>query len=526
MPPLSAAKPRAQRIPLNYFKKPDRVALWKRVLAGTAFGLTLIWLLGGLSRGERSNNRYSHGELAVKHQQLDTNCAACHVDFSPVSVQAWNAPLVSPFSREPGPVQILPADGKCQACHPFTSLADIHHGNQKLESLTSCGSCHCEHRGRNVALSQVLDSDCTSCHRDLRANQTDRSIYEDRRKDSDQLANQITGFVKPEEGHPDFRALHQPDPGVIKFNHKVHLTPGIVYAEGARPLTLGDIRAIDTEAFRRYEDLQKEKGDKAPVTLDCGACHEPGDKGFKTWRPSTGEAAYMEPIRYERHCKVCHPLRFDDSLKPDVATVPHGLQPAEVERLVQGAYAALGGTEPEPLRPPTVPLPGKPNAPPPALDTRVDLALKTLFVGKKTCGECHDYERQPADADGKRPVVPARILTSRPEDRSAKPWHSSPTAIPEVWFSHARFNHKSHRFTSEGRKYECRECHANASTSEDRKDKLLPSISKCRECHAPAATVDGKAVGGSRYDCSECHNFHHADEPATRQAVVKVPGGS
>jgi hypothetical protein len=533
MPPVSAAKSRAQRIPLNYFKQPDRMSWWKWLLAGVAVGVTVLWLVGGVLTGERSNERYSHGELAVKHQQLDSHCAACHVDFSPISQNAWNAALVSPFSTDPKNVQILPADAKCQACHPFTSLADIHHANQKLESLTSCGSCHHDHRGRNAALSQVADSDCTSCHRDLGANTIGESIYVDRRGGKaarGPMATRIMGFVTPEDGHPDFRASTQPDPGVIKFNHKVHMTPGIVYAAGARPWPLGDVKAIDAQAYQRYAQLQETKDETAAVKLDCAACHEPGDQGFKSWRPSRGEAAYMQPIRYERHCKGCHPLRFDDSTEFRDVTVPHGLQPPEVVRLVRGAYAARGGKDPRELPAPPVPLPGKPPATSRrALDGPVALALKTLFVGKKTCGECHEYERQDGVLkllpDDETRAVPAGIITGRP-DANAKPWHARTTSIPEVWFSHAKFNHKSHRFRSDQKAITCRECHAGAYTSEDHTDVLLPSIKNCRECHAPAGTVGGKAVGGSRFDCTECHNFHHADDPAGRQAVVKGQGGS
>jgi hypothetical protein len=538
MPPVSGAKPRAQRIPLNYFKKPDQIARSKRLLAGLALGLVLLWLAAGLFFGERSNERYSHGELAAKHQHLDTNCAACHIDFSPISLKAWNAPLGSPFSRDPKHVQVLAADARCQECHPFNTLAEIHHGNQKLESLSSCGSCHREHRGRNAALTQVVDSDCTSCHRDLDANRTAESIYVDRRTDRDRLANRITGFSRPEEGHPDFRASSQPDPGVIKFNHKVHTTPGIVYAAGARPWTLGDVKAIDQDAFKRYAQLQQTTDEKAAVKLDCAACHEPGDQGFQTWRPSQGEAAYMQPIRYERHCKGCHPLRFDDSPEFREAVVPHGLQPAEVVRSVRGAYAAQTGKRPAPSPAPAVPLPGKlPTATVPDQEAMVALALRTLFVGKKTCGECHEYARHedgqlevlPGDPTG---VVPAGLLTGRPSKPAAMLWHTSTTAIPEVWFSHARFNHKSHRTRSDGTAIDCRECHANAygrlrdgadnpSASQDHKDVLLPTIDNCRQCHAPRGTLGGQASGGSRYDCAECHNFHHADDPAGRQAGVK-----
>jgi hypothetical protein len=33
------------------------------------------------------------------------------------------------------------------------------------------------------------------------------------------------------------------------------------------------------------------------------------------------------------------------------------------------------------------------------------------------------------------------------------------------------------------------------------------------QCHAPQKKVDGHLVGGVRYDCTGCHNYHHGTMP-------------
>jgi hypothetical protein len=503
---------------LNYYKRANWTERWKLWLAAIAVIATVGWLGGGLLLGRRSDERFSHGELASKHQHLDTDCTACHVPFSPISRSAWPARLFTAPADHPEPFQVLPADANCQACHPFNSLGGIHHANQKAELVTSCGSCHRDHRGRDANLSRVADSDCTSCHRELQANSTGPSHFTDRRTSADLVANSIRGFADPNDGHPNFRALNRPDPGLIRFNHKLHLTSGIIYLPGARKMTLGDIKDLDEKAYERYRKMQSKESvanESTVVQLSCEACHEPGQRGFQTWRPTKASGAYMQPIRYEEHCQTCHPLRFDDNLKLKDATVPHRLQPQQVRQFVEGYYATHADTAMA-LKLPAVPLPGK--HPPtvsdiPTAQARAQLALRNLFVGKKVCGECHEYDHMPNAGT----ALPGEIITAVKEKRDQ--WQDTTTMIPEVWLPHAKFSHSSHRNYSDGTRIECAKCHS-AAQSESHKDVLLPGIEACRECHAPASAISAGRGGSSRFDCVECHNFHHADDPAGRPATI------
>src|SRR5207245_387103 len=64
--------------------------------------------------------------------------------------------------------------------------------------------------------------------------------------------NTVMQFAKGR--HPQFAILRDQgkDPGKLKFNHKLHMTPGLVLTEGGKPWTLAEIRnAADREPYRQ-----------------------------------------------------------------------------------------------------------------------------------------------------------------------------------------------------------------------------------------------------------------------------------
>jgi hypothetical protein len=112
----------------------------------------------------------------------------------------------------------------------------------------------------------------------------------------------------------------------------------------------------------------------------------------------------------------------------------------------------------------------------------------TLYLGTQTCSECHDFEE--------------------PRTQEPSEWRIKPTNVPEIWFPHASFSHSAHRAV------DCDQCHGEARSSTSSDDVLMPSISDCRTCHAPAETHRGALVrGGARFDCVECHRYHHGVSP-------------
>ncbi len=503
--PRETGKLRAQRIPLDYFRKSDAITRTKLWLTGAALVAALVWWLSGWVPGVQANLRYSHGPVAGVHQAWEAQCEACHVNF-PVGVSALMTPIT-------GKIYATKNDAQCQQCH-MGHASQAHHKNEKPESVPNCGRCHRDHRGREVSLVRVGDSDCTNCHRNLQAHtEGATSPFE----------NKVTAFATD---HPDFRS-RKADPGKIKFNHFQHMLPGQMPDGTAaeNQWTLGRIKALDPAAYERYKNQpwQKGKGDNDAVVLDCASCHQLdsrefgvkdnfiGDVPSAAVLPSRAAGAYMLPITYENQCKACHPIDVKDMKAP----VPHRVQPDELRHFVQGVYTREYLIKQEnPLLDVEVkagvPIPGKEPGGAAAMardaiKAQVDRAMTALLTGKKTCGECH------VDAEGKD-------LTYRPEEPGApeQPLPKiAPSSIPDVWFEHAKFNHMSHRAVS------CRDCHekayafkADGTTRNDpasvtHTDVLIPDITNCRQCHAPAS--GGK--GGVRHDCAECHTYHHGDAP-------------
>ena len=115
----------AQRIDLNYFKRPTplkRAKLWLSLLVPI---LAIVWI--SWYAFHKDARVYSSGRMSASHAILETQCAACHVQKASV------------FSAK---VQ----NQACLSCHD----GPIHHASQV--STPDCATCHTEHRGRiNVA---------------------------------------------------------------------------------------------------------------------------------------------------------------------------------------------------------------------------------------------------------------------------------------------------------------------------------------------------------------------------------------
>jgi len=318
------------------------------------------------------------------------------------------------------------------------------------------------------------------------------------------------------------------DPGVIKFNHKLHLTPGQkIAADQLSPWTLGRMKKIDPGVTERYRiaPWQADKSDSAEVVLDCQSCHQP-DLGTGVRQtvagglPTRAPGAYMAPVNFEQHCKACHPLQFDDA-NPK-ATVPHHLQPDKVREFVTSFFKSDSAKPDAAAARPLAnrPLPGKaaPSTDPKLTDQeRVERAMRTLFIGKKTCGECH-YAEGEVSGSGYLTSIPNRIQVKPTAAVRDAGWFTQLTPIPEIWYTHAKFDHSKHRTV------DCRDCHGaafpfldarmqqpNPSASTTHWDVMMPGIAKCRECHGPTRVQDGSVTAGVRHECTECHVYHHGD---------------
>ena len=110
----------AQRIDLQYFKRPHPLRRWRFVLSLLVPLLAVIWLAGyGLAH---NNHVYSSGRMAPAHAVLRQKCSACHDSHGEFSTAKSS-------------------DQLCLTCHD----GPIHHANQNVTPV--CSSCHVEHRG-------------------------------------------------------------------------------------------------------------------------------------------------------------------------------------------------------------------------------------------------------------------------------------------------------------------------------------------------------------------------------------------
>ncbi len=519
-------KDRWRRIPKNYFKSRDRLQNLKLQLSVLATVLSIAWFASGINWTGSSDSstdlnglRANHGELNRVHAAWANKCDACHVPFEPID----GRPLFSSVAS----VENRSSDKLCMSCH----AGPAHHATMKPEDSKTCAQCHRDHQGADFSLVRLIDGECTSCHSNLTAH----LLLDKKPRDERQFGNVIKFAAEP-ANHPPFRpeaalfADGKPpvDRSKLKFSHARHMMPGIVKKAGDTPYKISDIPIVAERArYQKSADLQ------AAVQLDCASCHVLDSTEVKgsanpavaaVALPVRSSGGYFLPSTFEGSCRACHTLTVLGNNRP--LEVPHGVQPDQVIDFVKQAYSAqILADDPKILSSfvPRAQVPGKSALDLTIQKKRDDLvraALKSLFPDEikpgpgndpasttsnaNNCAECHYYGK--ADAQG----FPSKV---------------EPTNVPQVWFTHAAFDHTAHRGVS------CRDCHAKSYAFEaDGKtpvkdaswvatDYLNPGIENCVQCHAPASTgggwlgmgSTGKSSGGVSFDCTECHRYHNGD---------------
>ena len=453
----------AQRIDLNYFKRPTplkRAKFWLSLLLPL---LALAWIAWrGLSGDHRV---YSSGRMSQAHAVLEKECAACHV-------------------QQAGSFSAKAATKACASCHD----GPVHHSSS--ERSPNCAECHTEHRGR-INLSAASNQACAVCHRDLKS-KGPASKYE----------NHIVSF---EDDHPEFAALRTVagiparDPGTIKLNHAIHLksirrgpTGPLVNLEcgnchhataAEADLTYADpnYRAASV-GYKEYDEV---------LPLRAGALSPP--------EPMNGREL-MAPVKFANACASCHLLSFDKRFDEGV---PHD-EPGVVHTFLVKKFREYIAAHPGEIRvkrDPNRDLIGKPLPPEVRIFTPAQwVAERTTeaedLLWRKTCKQCHAVV--PFEKNSQRKI---EVSTTRPGDTPGISRNSvelpgiAPANITLRWMPHAKFDHSAHTgFT-------CTSCHEKALTSTESSDVLLPGIATCQTCHAR-----GPDHAESR--CFECHTYH------------------
>ncbi|HYC01012.1 MAG TPA: FHA domain-containing protein [Candidatus Limnocylindrales bacterium] len=429
-----------------------RKLAWAATLAAAAGLFALPWLSqrnaapfdpsqpeAERSRGARIlATAWSSGPLSASHAHFTEQCNACHVE---------------------GFEEV--SDNACLACHGGIGAHAAEDAGGAGRDRTRCVDCHDEHRGGRT-LAAFPDSLCASCHANLRATYPETDLLD------------AADFAA---AHAEFRpaVLTQPGSEVqqripldqspreqsgLRFPHDEHLA-------GALRTALG------------------------PVVLECPSCHVADARGET-----------MQAIDFEKHCRRCHTLAFDERA-PDRHAV-HG-DPAALENDLFEFYAtrALRGEEVDEEAPLVARRrPGREL-------TAEEKAGVIRWVGEKTarvrrllladsgaCATCHVLERSAGDVR----VLPARLV---------------PFPGSERWLSRAIFEHRSHASTS------CESCHA-ARRSASATDVLLPGIERCRQCHGGEQPRTGRIAS----PCTSCHDFHRERFGAMHGERAAIEEGS
>ena len=455
----------AQRIDLNYFKRPTplkRAKFWLSLLLPLC---ALIWIAW---RGFSGDHRvYSSGRMSRAHAVLEKECAACH-------------------AQQAGAFSAKATDSACLDCHD----GPIHHAVSSIGGKRlACAECHTEHRGR-VNISSASNQACAKCHADL-SGESGPPHYE----------AHIRSF---EDGHPEFAVLrkdrpdHVPRWAGVRLNHAIHMKP-----------------------IRR--------GPNGPnVQLRCGNCHNPpsigpdltySDPAYRSaavsykfsdqylnsfgnsLRPLTPLSGreLMAPVKFANACAGCHSLSFDKHF--DIG-VPHD-EPKVIRAFLLKKFQEYIGAHRAELRVPRDPnrnLTGKPEGPAfrmltPAQWVEERTSDTEELLWRKTCVQCHGLSIRLMDGEPMPRVMPGM----RTEEDNRPVLRTLPEIAPVVsaqrWMPRAKFDHDAHRG------FACVSCHAKALTSMESGDILLPGIATCKACHAPGA-------GHADSRCSECHTYH------------------
>ena len=478
----------AQRIDLNYFKRPTplkRAKLWLSILLPL---LALVWIA---ERTFTKDSRvYSSGRMSEPHAILEKECAACHL-------------------QQAGAFSAKATDSACLACHDGPE----HHQVKQIIGRKDlpCAECHTEHRGR-INISATSNQACAECHTDLKSNKVfvtmavpsdsthprptpDKAAVE-AFYTSQMYAPKILTFAN---GHPDFAAARDgaKDPTGIKLNHSIHMKPirrgpngPIVQLECSDCHRPAAVPAPTTYSDANYVRANVSYVEShAPVRL--------AQDMLTPRRPETGRER-MAPVKFAAACASCHLLTFDRRFNEGVPhDTPEMVDAFLIKKFTE--YIAAHPAELHEVRDPSRDLTGKVLQPEVRIYTPRDWVAAKLhdaeeLLWRKTCKQCHALDAPRSSALMRIPPYDILKAGMTPLPKNPLPG-IEPVRVTTNWMPHAKFDHDAHRGFS------CVGCHEKALTSTESSDVLIPGIANCKTCHAP-----GPDHAESR--CFECHTYH------------------
>jgi hypothetical protein len=343
VPRVRTTKSLAQRIDLNYFKRPipmRRARFWLCALVPLA---GFLWV--GVHLVAKDYRPYSSGPLSKGHVLLTRDCTACH------------APAKGGIFFERA------TDNACKACHD----GPIHQASQKYEP--NCGSCHVEHKG-GIRLIATSNESCAQCHGNL------------------QTKAGATSYVKTinslNTDHPEMAVFreHRKDPGTIRLNHSVHMKKNLLGPRGSVQLECSDCHrppaSRDSWRFGTAEQI-------------VGVATAPSATKADIYAPDPARALMTMP-KFTESCSACHLLQFDKRIAEqaphDKVEIVHAFVVKKFEAYIVAHPAELREQSEEERRLPSRPAPAARVLTPAQWVAERTKEAETLLWGK-TCRQCH-----------------------------------------------------------------------------------------------------------------------------------------
>jgi hypothetical protein len=450
-----------------------RRGLVTRAAVAACVGVLLVGLSGSMRESFLNPRPLSREHSGVEFAHLAAGsgkgqgCVSCHADagadlrgLAAGALAASRSSLRFAVLAGPHPRDFSRMDRSCLACHKAQSFhqADV-------AQDTSCSVCHREHLGAGP-MAAVAAQRCVDCHGDARqmlaAREKSRTLPASAFARKAPAGLIVHAAVRPADGyteaitsfavdHPEFRVLrgNSPDTNPLRFNHRLHLTGSGIPLVSGRP-------------------------------LDCAYCHQPDASN-----------AFMARISFERSCRACHALDFDER-NPGM-TLPHG-DAAFVRAYLRSLPVQYADYASRSLG-----ISGRRE-----VDAFVQRQMKSLRERVLT-GE--DLERMVFLGAAAGGAVPPAAGGSVARARFAGcalchevAWRENtvpvvtPPRTPDRWMTGAAFDHSRHASMA------CTDCHAAAASTRT-SDVILPNRQSCARCHSPQ--------GGAAFSCMSCHIYHN-----------------
>ncbi|MBI3886478.1 MAG: cytochrome c3 family protein, partial [Opitutae bacterium] len=458
----------------------NRRGLVTRTVIAASAGVLLVALAGPWREAFVNPAPLSQHHSGVEFEKMTAGrvgaagqgCVSCHretkdgfAEWTATAAQVGTRSLSFANLVSTHPKDFSRMDASCLNCHQPLAF---HAANIARE--TSCAVCHVEHQGRGP-LAAVASQNCTDCHgapAEMRAaaekgrgmpaayytktHLAGPMFFQDHRP-PEGFTETITSFAGD---HPEFRALRPGSPrdeNTLAFNHAVHLT-GDIPTLGGKP-------------------------------LDCTSCHRPDSNG-----------AFMQRISFERDCRACHSLQFDER-NPGLE-LPHG-DAVFVRAYLRSLPTQYADHATRKLRLPAPEIPRYVEAQMLQLRTRArtgELLEEHVFFSDLKKGPVARIAGLDGPARAKfAGCASCHEVTPRPNSAP----RITPPVMPDRWLHRGQFDHAKHTQMA------CASCHATATKSKLTAEILMPTQQSCVRCHSPK--------GGVRDTCTECHNYPIAPPP-------------